>query len=232
MSFPCCESIIKRPKMQTSVRTLKVFLASPGDVKPERAAAEELVGDMNKHLRSVGWQIMLYRWEDAAPGFGRPQEIINENVDECAIFVGLLWERWGQQTGNYSSGFEEEFERALARRKATGEPEIWQVFKVVSPDKVRDPGLELSKVLKFRDRQMSVGEVFYQEVTDLNDWKSKLTNWLWSHVFSQGVAATGSLQPQQRAQAHNRPKPELRSPPMPMRRRPRFPSSCWPPLFP
>ena len=185
--------------MQTTVRTLKVFLASPGDVKPERAAAEELVDGMNKQLRSVGWQIMLYRWEDAAPGFGRPQEIINENVDECAVFVGLLWERWGQQTGKYSSGFEEEFERALARRKATGEPEIWLVFKLVSPDKIKDPGPELSKVLKFRDRQISLGEVFYQEVPDLNDWKSKLTNWLWSHVFKQGIAATESLQPQQPA---------------------------------
>ena len=49
--------------MQTTVRTLKVFLASPGDVKPERAAADELVNEINKQLRAVGWQIMLYMWE-------------------------------------------------------------------------------------------------------------------------------------------------------------------------
>src|SRR5882724_11840967 len=109
--------------MHTTVLTLKVFLASPGDVKPERVAAEEAVTDINKQLRSHGWQVILYMWEDVAPGFGRPQEIINASVDECAVFLGLLWERWGQQTGKYSSGFEEEFERALARRKATGEPE-------------------------------------------------------------------------------------------------------------
>ena len=56
--------------MQTTARTLKVFLASPGDVKPERAAAEELVNDINKQLRSLGWQIVLYMWEDVVPGFG------------------------------------------------------------------------------------------------------------------------------------------------------------------
>jgi hypothetical protein len=111
------------------LRILKVFLASPGDVKLERVAAEELVNEMNKYLRALGWQIALYMWEDVVPGFGRPQEIINASVDECDVFLGLLWEKWGQQTGKYSSGFEEEFERALKRRKDSGQPEIWLVFK-------------------------------------------------------------------------------------------------------
>lgn len=194
--------------MQSTIRILKVFLASPGDVKPERAAAEELVVDMNKQLRSLGWQIILYMWEDVVPGFGRPQEIINENVDECAVFVGLLWEKWGQQTGKYTSGFEEEFERALARRKATGEPEIWLVFKAVTADKIKDPGPELSKVLGFRKTQISLGEVLYKEVPDLNDWKSKLTNWLWSHVSRQLVAAPETLQPQQPVSSPDLPSTE------------------------
>lgn len=183
--------------MHTTIRPLKVFLASPGDVKPERAAAEELVNDMNKQLRSLGWQIMLYMWEDVIPGFGRPQEIINASVDECAVFLGLLWEKWGQQTGKYSSGFEEEFERALARRKATGEPEIWLVFKTANPDKMKDPGAELSKVLEFRNRQTSLREVLYKEVSDYDDWKSKLTNWLWFYVTSLLSALPQSPQSQQ-----------------------------------
>ena len=184
--------------MQT-IRTLKVFLASPGDVKPERAAAEELVNHMNKQLRALGWQIMLYMWEDVTPGFGRPQEIINASVDECTVFLGLLWEKWGQPTGKYSSGFEEEFERALARRKATNEPEIWLVFKAANADKVKDPGAELSKVLEFRNRQTSLREVLYKEVSDGDDWKSKLTHWLWFYVSSRLSAASEPPQPQQPA---------------------------------
>jgi uncharacterized protein DUF4062 len=185
--------------MPPTIHTLRVFLASPGDVKPERAAAEELVNEMNKQLRSLGWQIMLYMWEDIPPGFGRPQETINASVDECAVFLGLLWERWGQQTGKYSSGFEEEFERALARRKATGEPEIWLVFKAANPDKIKDPGPELSKVLEFRSRQTSLREVLYKEVSDYHDWRSRLTNWLWFYVSSQINAASQSIQAQQPA---------------------------------
>jgi uncharacterized protein DUF4062 len=104
--------------MQTTLRVLKVFLASPDDVKSERAAAEMLVNGINKHLSgTLGWHIHLYKWEDAVPAYGRAQELINEAVDDCTLFVGLLWERWGQPTGKYSSGFEEEYERALARRK-------------------------------------------------------------------------------------------------------------------
>jgi len=34
--------------MHTTVLTLKVFLASPGDVKPERVAAEEAVTDIKQ----------------------------------------------------------------------------------------------------------------------------------------------------------------------------------------
>jgi hypothetical protein len=183
--------------MQTTICTLKIFLASPGDVKPERAAAEDLVNGMNKQLRALGWQIMLYMWEDAIPGFGRPQEIINASVDECDVFLGLLWERWGQQTGKYSSGFEEEFERALARRRATGEPEIWLVFKAANPDKIKDPGAELSRVLEFRNRQTSLREVLYKEVSDCDDWKSQLTNWLWFYVTSRLSAASNSPQAKQ-----------------------------------
>ena len=103
--------------------------------------------------RHFGVHIELYRWEDTPPGFGRPQEIINQMVDECDLFIGLLWERWGQSTGKYSSGFEEEFERARDRRKTQGQPEIWLVFKEIDESKLKDPGPQLSHVLEFRKQQ-------------------------------------------------------------------------------
>src|ERR1035438_5031378 len=104
--------------MQTTRRVLNVFLASPTDVAKERAVAEEVVATVNKLIgRHLGWHIELQRWEDTVPGFGRPQALINPMVDECDLFVGLLWERWGQPSGEHSSGFEEEFERARERRK-------------------------------------------------------------------------------------------------------------------
>jgi hypothetical protein len=121
-------------------QVLSVFLASPSDVAEERIIAANVVAELNKIFRVLGWQIDLHKWEDAAPGFGRPQSKINSAVDACQLFVGLLWERWGQPTGEYSSGFEEEYERARKRRKAEDEPEIWLVFKELSAERLKDPG--------------------------------------------------------------------------------------------
>jgi HEAT repeat protein len=183
--------------MQTGVSVLKVFLASPGDVRPEREAAEDLINQLNKSLGSnLGWLIRLTRWEDTSPGYGRPQEIINTGVDECDLFIGLLWERWGQPTGTYSSGFEEEYERARTRRKETGKPDIWLVFKARNPDKVSDPGAQLKKVLEFRDAQIALREVLFQEVSSVEDWKSKLTLWLLEYVLKLNASQPHISQPQ------------------------------------
>lgn len=95
----------------TNRKVLNVFLASPSDVDEERRIADEVLNDFNKQVgRRLGWQADLHKWEDVAPGFGRPQARINPDVDSCNLFIGLLWERWGNPTATYTSGFEEEFD--------------------------------------------------------------------------------------------------------------------------
>jgi len=183
-------------KPPRTARVLNVFLASPDDVRTERVAAEELVADLNKIIRGrLGWTIWLHKWEDTTPGFGRPQEIINEAVDSCDLFVGLLWKRWGQPSGKYSSGFEEEYERARSRRKETEAPEIWLIFKTVDEESLRDPGPHLAKVLQFRKMQSALGEILYSEVGDLDDWKRKLNGWLLDYILKLHSAASEPIEP-------------------------------------
>jgi hypothetical protein len=170
--------------MQVSRRIFTVFLASPSDVEEERTIAEIVVGFVNKSVANrSGWQIDLRRWEETPPSFGRPQDSINPLVNECDLFIGLLWERWGQPTGVYSSGFEEEFELAKARRKSGGVPEIWLIFKDVDPSKMKDPGKELSKVIEFRESQIRLKEVKFQPVRHAQDWKEKLQSWLTAYIL-------------------------------------------------
>lgn len=108
---------------------LTVFLASPGDLTEERRIVRCVVERINKVIsRRVGWQVELLGWEDTIPGFARPQDLINKDVDCCDLFIGMLWKRWGQSTLEYSSGFFEEFERARRRRIDSGEPEVWLFF--------------------------------------------------------------------------------------------------------
>ncbi len=176
--------------MQESRRVLRIFLASPHDVSAERAVADEVVASVNRTIgRQVGWEIDVYKWEDKAPGFGRPQEIINEMLDSCGLFIGLLWKWWGQQTGKYSSGFEEEFERAKARRKAQGEPELWLFFKTVDSDSRKDLGPQLTKVLEFRTLQINLREVLFQDVQGIEEWRTSLFEGLSEYLLKLFLSA-------------------------------------------
>ncbi len=167
-------------------RVLNVFLASPRDVLDERRIADEVVSDLNKLVgRRLGCQIDLFKWEDITPGFGAPQDRINPDVDSCDLFIGLLWERWGHPTAAYTSGFQEEFERARARRMATGTPEIWLVFKRPRSEKLDEPGPQLSEVLKFREKQIELGEVHFSDVKDGAEWRGKVQSWLFAYVFDR-----------------------------------------------
>jgi len=144
---------------------LTVFIASPGDLVEERRIAREVVDEVNRTLgRVFGVHVELVGWEDTLPGGGRPQELINRDVARCDLFVGLLWGRWGTATGEYSSGFEEEFERARRRRRESGSPEMWLSFKAIDRNQLADPGEQLTKVLGFRQAQETARELLSQRI--------------------------------------------------------------------
>src|SRR5581483_8053715 len=152
---------------------LQVFLASPGDLADERLTARIVVDAINHGVaRELGWQVDLVGWEETLPGYSRPQERINAEVDACDLFVGLLYERWGTPTGEFSSGFEEEFERARSRREASGQvPEIWLFFKAMEPKLARDPGDDAKRVLAFRAKTVAEKKLLYREFRTTTDWE-------------------------------------------------------------
>lgn len=171
--------------MPEHYRTLTVFLASPGDLRAERKAAKEAIDGLNGILgRQLNWHVELRGWEDTLPGFGRPQEIINKDVDACDLFVGLLWAKWGSATGEYSSGFEEEFERARNRRTETKVPEMWLLFKRIDEVQLSDPGDQLKQVLTFRQKQIASRELFFKEFIDVEDWKKQFSDNLLEYILS------------------------------------------------
>ena len=161
-------------------KILRVFLASPGDLQEERTAVRDAVAEFNGSLAEhFGYQIQLDGWEDTIAGSGRPQSRINQEVDQCELFIGMIWKRWGTPPaldGRFTSGFEEEFERAKERYQETGRPEISLFFKNVPDDISEDPGDDLKKVLAFRKRMIAEKEFFFQEFTqpmDMAAWARK-----------------------------------------------------------
>ena len=72
-----------------------------------------------------------------------------------SFFVGMMYKEWGTPPGapsTYTSGFEEEFESSVLRRRSTGKPEISLLLKDVEPEALRDPGPKLTKVLAFKNK--------------------------------------------------------------------------------
>lgn len=164
--------------MKTLARIVRIFLASPGDLGEERRLIKETEDELNSVVAShLGFRIELKGWEDTISGVGRPQSIINQELDLCELFIGVMYKRWGSapsRDGRYTSGFEEEFERSLERRANTGKPEIALYFKKIAPEFLTDPGSDLQKVQAFRDRIKDDKTILYEEFSDPYDLQRRV----------------------------------------------------------
>lgn len=137
------------------VRTIHIFIASPGDLPVERRAFKDVIDELNSGFGDgAGVKFVPLGWEDTLATTGRrSQSVINKEIDRCEVFVLALHRRWGQETPDakpYTSYTEEEFHRALDRWKNTEAPEIFVFFKHVDAASMGDPGPQLKKVLDFR----------------------------------------------------------------------------------
>jgi hypothetical protein len=119
--FTLCNRYPRKTGEQ-QLKLFRVFVASPGDLGDERRALRDVVEKINAiYSKETEWRLELLGWEDTLPGTGRPQELINTDLDKAELFVGCLWQRWGSSSGeDGKTGFEEEFERALERHARTG----------------------------------------------------------------------------------------------------------------
>lgn len=156
--------------MAETRKVIRAFLASPGDLQDERVAIRDVVREFNEIWADrLGYQVELMGWEETVAGYGRAQEIINQEVDRCDLFIGMMWKKWGtppDNEGNFTSGFQEEYERCMQRRAETGHPEISMYFKQVPDGQLADPGMELQKVLEFKKRIIDGKLVLFQSFSE------------------------------------------------------------------
>lgn len=156
--------------MADHLKVIRIFLASPSDLSNARASAKEVVDELNMLLaEEQGYHLDLVGWEDTVSVFGRPQATINNEVDRCELFIGMMYRRWGtppDKVGAFSSGFEEEFRRAVERREKTGQPEISLYFRAIDSDRLRDPGDELKRVLSFKQEIIDAKTILFEEFKD------------------------------------------------------------------
>ncbi len=164
--------------MPISITTLTLFLSSPSDLAPERAVVKRILDNINKSISPTQkLRIELWGWEDSAvPGVAlTPQSVIERQIPEHDIYVGLMWKRFGTATEEFGSGTEQEFRRSLASHHENAAPrDIIFLFKT-SIEGLDTLDIEqYTKVVKFKDELGELG-VLHNTFREIHDLEELLT---------------------------------------------------------
>jgi hypothetical protein len=158
------------------MRIFKIFLASPGDTKDERLAADEVVDEINKSIGSRdNFRLELLKWEnDTYPSMGIDgQDVINQQIgSDYQIFVGIMFKKFGTPTKRAGSGTAEEFE--LAYERFTNKNDIQIMFYFNSCPIPQDADLmQFQKVREFKKKIEDLG-AYHKPFESTKDFEKKL----------------------------------------------------------
>lgn len=147
-------------------QTVRIFIASPGDVLTERNVASTTIKDISEVLAALAPEVPrpeVVRWEDMVPGFSAagPQGVVDEQMGRIDVFLGIMAARFGTPTSDAGSGTEHEFNRAYADWSATGHPQILLYFsdQPIAMPRDAETLAQLGDVLAFKERVSARGLV-------------------------------------------------------------------------
>lgn len=170
-----------------TARVMRVVVASPGDVQPERDALSAVLEELNRGVAADRNVVLrLLRWEtDAYPGFHAegPQGSIDDvlDIENCDVLIGIFWKRFGTPVKDAASGTEHEIRRAYEGWKRNGRPQIMVYFnqKSYSPSTKSETD-QWGQVLSFKANFPKEGLWWpYKGKQDfVNLVRNHLTQWL------------------------------------------------------
>ena len=106
--------------MLTTYESLRTFISSPKDVAREREMAGNVLQRVSTTCKeSLGFGLEPVGWDDFVPQTPklpeeRIQNILNDEIPKCKIFLLILWKRYGsREPGQEKSNTEREVEVAL-----------------------------------------------------------------------------------------------------------------------
>lgn len=151
--------------MPTHITLLRILVSSPEDMASHRnivrSAAEELnqsfLSGMDVRLEVISWDT------HGAPDLGSdPQAVLNRQLNNWDIYIGLLGNRFGTPTPRADSGTEEEFNAAYQRWSNNNRScRIMFYFSDAPvPPSQLDPE-QLAKVQFFRSKLGRLGSLYW-----------------------------------------------------------------------
>jgi hypothetical protein len=117
------------PQPPDTVRLIRIFVSSPGDVSAEREVLGEVVQRINgTQGEAHGVRLELWQWErNVVPQLGPPaQTVVDAQTLPYDIYLGIMSGRFGTPTETHGSGTEKEFRDAVKRWGDVGSP--WILF--------------------------------------------------------------------------------------------------------
>ena len=101
---------------------IRVFIGAPSDVNPEREIIKKVINNMNNYYQGTEFSKfdLIEVKKDVRSDIGsglEAQEVIDENIGDYDLFIGILWKRFGTPTKTHESGTQQEFENALKNGK-------------------------------------------------------------------------------------------------------------------
>jgi hypothetical protein len=141
------------------MKSVRVFVASPGDVRSEREQLRKVIEELNLTIAALapdrGIVLELVRWEThVPPGVGGDaQDQVNFYItDDYDVFVGIMWKRMGTATPRAGSGTEEEFNRAKKKWEGDKHAPVMFYFcqEPFPPPRNVEEIDQLRKVVEFR----------------------------------------------------------------------------------
>ncbi len=149
--------------MPDTVRLIRIFVSSPGDVAEERAVLVEAIQRVNGTTgQTHGVRLELWKWErNVVPRIGPPpQAVVDAQTPAYDVYLGIMSSRFGTPTDTHGSGTEKELRDAAQRWGKVGKPWILFYFDDdPTPSSKPADVRQYLKVCKFREELKKLGIV-------------------------------------------------------------------------
>ncbi len=185
--------------MVDSIRNIRVFISSPGDLQKEREIVTEICNQITQDLGQIkGFRVDPVKWEthSISARAERSQAAISAQVGSYDIYLGLMGTYFGTSTGKYESGTEEEFEEAIKENTEKGEPKIQFYFSSAKVDLDNVDLAQYGRVKEFRNKLENYG-VYYRKFEDLAQLQVLVRSGLQKSIFEllESVDYRGQVEP-------------------------------------
>lgn len=160
-----------RVQVMADALPLRIFLATPSGLEPEREIVRACVAEFNERHRGTSVAYEVVGWERVRGTARRPQEAISELIGECHFLIALFRDHWGSEPGSpwgYTSGTEEELFTALLDLGQSEQPmrDVWIAFL--------QHDAPAPQIVNLKQQMNTRHSMLYEAITDTRDLKSKL----------------------------------------------------------